>query len=264
MIFFDERQPNKYNDFKKLLVPHILANKDKIPYLQGRYGKNDGSYVYGYTLANNSIFHEMPIDNVLSYGIGDDPEGVSFEQEMSARGKNIAMYDASIDELPADIPNATFYKEYLTEENFQHHLFTADLRHNILKMDIEGHEYKWLSDRNLELLKDNFAQFSVEVHSLIEEVPEGWELEPQLAAAKKDKQLKLDFFKKLNKHFYLFHIHGNNHGPRYVDFPDSLELTYINKKVAIVMSRDMRQYPIAGLDEANYDGREDYVLDWWV
>ena len=37
-----------------------------------------------------------------------------------------------------------------------------------------------------------------------------------------------EVFEMLSWDFELWHIHGNNHSPRYVDFPDSLELTFLN------------------------------------
>ena len=73
-----------------------------------------------------------------------------------------------------------------------------------------------------------------------------------------------EFFKKLNQHFYLFHIHGNNHAPRYVDFPDSLELTYVNKRVCDSIGVSQQRCPDLSVDEPNFDGRPDYVLDYWI
>ena len=131
-------------------------------------------------------------------------------------------------------------------------------------MDIEGCEYDLLTKDNLEILFNTFDQFSLEVHGLIEEVPDGWVIEPKIKDAKDNLQKKIDFFQNLNEHFYLFHIHGNNHSPRFVDFPDCLELTYVNKKVAKKLEINNKPCPDKDVDEANFEGREDYVLDWWV
>ena len=262
MIFFDETKPNKYNYLKKHLVPHKFDLKKR------KYGNGDG----GYVLAEDLI--ELDSNYILSYGVGDDPKGVSFETTMSRDGDRIHCYDGSIEKFPVkNVGDISFFKENLTSKNFQKHInrlggSLPDIRlidHSVLKMDIEGHEYEWLTGKNLKLLSENFSQFTVEVHSLIEEVPEGWVLETQLAEAKKDKKTKEDFFKNLNKHFYLYHIHANNHSPRCVDFPDCLELTYINKNAGYdPVGIDDTRFPIEGLDEANFKGVPDYVLDWWI
>ena len=257
MIFFDEKNPNKYNHLKKLLTPYSFKrslNKKKI-------GCGDGGYV----------IDPSYVDAVLSYGIGSDPEGVSFETEMLDKGCEVHMYDGSIGFLPVSesyFGGVPYFKsEYLTEENFKDHLDkfpNRPLINSVLKMDIEGNEYKWLTDRNLKLLSERFGQFTIEVHSLIEETPEGWVLEPQIKEAKENKKATALFFQRLNKKFTLWHIHGNNHSPRYVDFPDSLELTYVNKKLAMPSGKEPERFPVEGLDEPNFKERDDYVLDWWL
>ena len=253
MTFFDEQKPNKYSALKKLLVPVDL------PYEFRRMGKGDGSYV---------IPKEITSARTLSFGIGDDPEGISFEQEISKLGM-VHMYDASIDKIPAPIEgDYTFFKKYVTKDNFTKcvGMFIDFGAFHILKMDIEGHEYDVFdSYENIQLL-DLFEVVCFEVHSLIEEIPDGWILEPQLAAAKKDRDKVRRFFENINKSFYLWHIHANNHAPKYVDFPDSLELTYINKRIAPAFDYFLqsKSFPIDGLDEPNYNGRADYVLNWWI
>lgn len=259
MIFFDPKNPNKYSDIKRLLVPHALYhNNAELQF--SRIGEGDGSYVFCRELMDE--FH-----NVLSYGIGNDPEGVSFEQEIGKTNR-VIMFDPAIKNPPVEIHNGEFYQEALTKGNFWKHVKKHGnilTGRNILKMDVEGHEYEWLNDANMEILGDYFGQFAIEVHGLIEEIPNGWGVEEQVRRAKSQKSLVKNFFKKLNSRFFLWHMHGNNHAPRYVDFPDSLELTYINKGVVSQMG-DIRTkpFPVEGLDKPNYSGRPDYVLDWWL
>lgn len=268
MIFFDEQNPNKYSKLKDLFVPHIVSPKgwnwkgrkqDEL-YEFMRCGTGDGSYIMPRQMVDNADL------KILSYGIGDDPEGVSFEQSLDKFP--IVMYDGSIDEVPAKVKKGKFYKEFLCADNFHSHLkengFGGGTNFNVLKMDIEGHEYEWLTDDNMDLLFSYFTVVCIEVHSLIEEVPEGWTLEPQLKQAKGDLAGKLRFFHDMNQNFWLWHMHANNHAPRYVDFPDSLELTYINKKWGRSQGIRCEKFPIDGLDEPNFDGRNDYVLDWWL
>lgn len=257
MIFFDESKPNKYAALKKLLVPKKLLHTNPKSHYERlkyhRYGENDGSYVLP------EIWYDF---NVLSYGIGNDPEGVSFETSISDRCKTLHMYDGSIMMPPIEI-DGEFFSFNVDAQNFKSHVdkatYDKSARRNILKMDIEGHEYSVLSNNLKTLLK--FDALCIEFHSLIEEIPSGWELEPQLREAKKlDKR---DLFTELNKEFYLWHIHGNNHGPRYVDFPDSIEVTYINKHAALNSGPVDFSFPIE-CDTANYKGVKDYVLDWWI
>lgn len=255
MIFFDEKEPNKYRKLKRILAPY------KHPIKKVKVGSGDGGYVVD----------PMGVDTVLSYGIGDDPYGVSFETEMLNRGCRVDMYDGSIDTFPVKLSNskgiANFYSEHLNAENFKLHVKNLEIRDpasTVLKMDIEGHEYDWLTDENFQTLYENFAQFTIEVHSLIEEVPEGWIIEPQMQDAKNNPNKVLDFFEKVSEAFSLWHIHGNNHAPRYVDFPDSLELTYLNKDYYSDYEKETEPFPIKGLDEPNFHGRDDYVIDWFL
>ena len=267
MIFFDPRNPNKYENLKRELIPYTLNDLNDKNLIKKKFGNGDG----GYILACHDKYFDNESFSFLSYGIGGDPSGVSFEQSLDKIGiKNlfIDMYDGSIDSLPTEVSGSSFFKEYLTPYNFKKHVTNLIEKSNsdkfILKMDIEGCEYDWLTEENLKILFDTFDQLTLEVHGLIEEVPDGWIIDPPIQDAKDNLQKKIDFFKRLNEYFYLFHIHGNNHSPRFVDFPDSLELTYVNKKVCKKLGINNNPCPDNDVDEANYEGREDYVLDWWV
>ncbi len=273
MLYFDPENPNKYAALKKELVPHDLVYRldcenEDLKYEKEKFGKGDGSYV----LANCDDYFYGERLFLLSYGIGDDPLGVSFEQsfdneELGLKALTIHAYDGSIDSLPAPINHTCFFKEYLTKDNFKNHVKWLDIVSptlSVLKMDVEGCEYEFLTDENLKILADNFDQFTLEVHGLIEESPEGWVYNEQTLEAKKNLSMKVDFFKKLNQHFYLFHIHGNNHAPRYVDFPDSLELTYVNKRICDSIGVSQQRCPDSSVDEPNFDGRPEFILDWWI
>lgn len=255
MIFFDPNNPNKYKKVKKLLVPRSIFN-----FRFKRIGENDGSYVLPESISDNLA--------VLSYGIGDDPMGVSFEQEIDKNLNNyLQMYDGSIDEVPVKLSDrALFFKEFLTPENFINHfkLFQKNRtqKYSVLKMDIEGCEYNWLNDVNYYLL-NTFDVFCVEVHGLIEERPQGWVFPEAMEEVKKDGEKVLSFLKRIKENFVLFHMHGNNHSPRYVDLPDSLELTYVHKRNIYKNTVRKEKFPVDILDKPNYNAADDYVLDWW-
>lgn len=259
MIYFDSKNPNKYSGLKKLLVPHLFWNEFGDFLTKKRYGNGDGSYV----LCPERINSDCAI---LSYGIGEDKSGTGFERELSPTNP-VFCYDPNPKSVEALWgTSCSFSQEALTKDNFKYHC--AGLEENgenhILKMDIEGAEYDWLTNDNFDILCNNFGQLTFEVHGLIEESPEGWVYNEHVIRAKNNLKLKEDFFKKLNKEFTLFHIHGNNHSPRYVDFPDSLELTYLRNSKEYLTEPDNSRYPKEGLDKPNFDGREDYVLDWWI
>ena len=41
-------------------------------------------------------------------------------------------------------------------------------------------------------------------------------------------------------------------------------MTFVNKDFCESKGIDYTIYPKNGLDEPNFDGRKDYVLDWWI
>lgn len=248
MIFFDSKNPNKYSKLKKLLTPckNPAFNFE-------RYGKGDGSYVLPKNLNKVSL---------LSYGLGSDPEGCSFEQSFDKKGCVVHVYDASIDEPPVKFSHVSWFKEYLNASNFQRHVKKLPKKpFNILKMDVEGCEYEWATLTNIAIAASNFDALCIEIHGLIEEEVEGWVYPEPLLKAKREK-LAPFLLESLNRFFTPWHLHANNHSPRYVDFPDSLEVTYLSTRGPLFVAD--YKFPIDGLDFPNYNGREDYVLDWWL
>jgi hypothetical protein len=243
---------NKYNFLKKLIYPHKLLNLNKCRY----GGKEDGSYVFVKEIFETS-------NNVYSYGIGSD---VCFDKCCAEMGKKVFMYDASIEKLPELHENFFFKKEFLSSGLIKEHI--AENGHGdentdmVLKMDIEGHEYEVINE-DIDLIKKHFNQISIEVHGLIEEIPEGWDVGDLLKKIKSDRVLKETFFKNLSKHYDIIHIHGNNHSYRFLDFPDSLEISFLRKDF-VTHGPDKISFPVDGLDFPNYDMVEDFKLDWWV
>jgi hypothetical protein len=259
MLYYNAQDPNKYSFLKKRIVP-----KDIDSLTRKRYGKpKDGSYVFAEELFNNS--------RIISYGINSDPDGTSFEESVFTLVDEIHMYDGTIEKYPAreTLPsNSKFFKENVYGDNFHSHfdkIFNKEDDKYLIKMDIDGWEYDVIQN-NQDIFKKYISQISFECHGLIEEHPPEWDVEEIILNVKKDKQLKIDFFDFMNKHFVLFHAHANNHCPTYVDFPETLELLYINKKELNNVDYKPCEYkmPIEGLDFPNYDGREDYILNWWL
>ena len=82
-----------------------------------------------------------------------------------------------------------------------------------LKMDIEGGEYHWIKNANL----NSFKQIVIEFHGINDD---GWGT---------NLENKKKCLEKLNETHYIIHAHGNNFGPVNGDMPNVLELTYIRK-----------------------------------
>ena len=255
MYFFDPQNPNKYQTIKNYLIPYT-TNLTKFRY----GGSGDSSYVYLKELMDKT-------EIIYSYGIGSDPHGLIFDIACANEDKQMFMYDASITYLPVPIhPNFNFRSEYVTKDNFQRHvtenghLKKTDM---VLKMDIESYEFDVVIE-NIEFINKHFNQISIEIHSLIEEIPHGWVIDEVTADIKKNEEKKILFLSLLNKYYNIFHIHANNHSPRYGDLPDCLEISYVRKDSAELTGVETQEYPILGFDFPNYDGREDYKLNWWT
>ncbi|MEY4371019.1 MAG: Ostreococcus lucimarinus virus 1 [Pseudomonadota bacterium] len=253
MIYYNTSEPNKYNYLKKEIFPY------KTCYTKKRYGgKHDGSYVFLEELINDTNF-------IYSYGINTGMDAIKFDLEMAENGKIVFMYDGSIEQPSYIHKNFRFTKEFVTTNNLYKHL-EQNLHLNetrmALKIDIDGNEYE-LFNNNIEFISKHFNQISLELHSLIEEYPQEWKVDDLNLSIMKNKEIKKLFFKNINKYYNIIHIHANNHGPRYIDFPGALEILFLRKDYEI-LDIDNQRYPIENLDYQNYLGREDYVLDWWV
>ncbi|WP_125778642.1 FkbM family methyltransferase [Pseudoalteromonas rubra] len=112
-----------------------------------------------------------------------------------------------------------------------------------LKMDIEGAEYQVIDD----LCKhaDRINVVAAEFHNLDTHT----EHFNQFIAA-------------MSERFHVVHIHGNNYG-RYVDtidFPETVEITFINKVLMPDARPSTHSYPVAGLDFPNNPKKPDYSL----
>ena len=111
----------------------------------------------------------------------------------------------------------------------------------ILKIDIEGDEYKILEHVNKEFLKINL--FIIEFHNIHKNLN------------------KIKNFIKKTK-FKIIHIHGNNYGGiNKNNDPKVVEMTFINsKKFKTSKDKSNLNYPIIGLDYKNLKRRADIEL----
>lgn len=112
----------------------------------------------------------------------------------------------------------------------------------ILKMDIEGDEYKVIDD--ILLYQKNIYVLLIEFHNT-------------------DK--KRDIFekniKKIQENFNIVHVHGNNYGKISHDgLPETLEISFLNKASFQFSELKRDTLPIEGLDFPNNPEKADYQL----
>ncbi len=253
MIIFDPKTPNKYNFLKKLIYPYSTNFTKK------RLGNNrDGGYIY-----LKELFDQSSI--VYSYGIDHHPSAISFDLQCAEEGKSVYMYDGTIEECPLENEKFLFKKENLYKGGLKKHIEEnnhGEESNMVLKMDIEGSEYEVVCS-DIEVISNHFNQIGIEVHNLIEESVDDSGVSEENKLIKKDHELKKIFFERLLEYYNIVHIHANNHSPRYVDFPETIELTLLRKDYEF-NGIDKTRYPIANLDYPNSNHLDDYVLDWWV
>jgi FkbM family methyltransferase len=202
---------NRILSFKKLISDAIRPS-DNLK----RFGsKNDGGYLVFSKIDNGT--------NLVSCGIGSD---TSFEFQIASQVKNVYMFDHTIDKVDGLSKNMFFFKKGVDVETSG--LYTTlgdiimknDIKKSILKMDIEGMEWRILDSISLEFLT-KFDQIIIELHNLFE------------ISLSDRGDLYFRVIKKLTALFTIVNIHPNNWGEYRVlcgiPFVDTLELTMVNK-----------------------------------
>ena len=205
---------NKLNNLLKKLSP-VATDKNLI-----RIGSiNDGGYIVPNVLED--------IKFCYSAGVGFNYD---FEFELAKKGIKCFMADYSINEIKKN-SNLIFdkifirgnsYGKYLTIEDWILKKEVDPSAGSILKIDVEGDEYKILNSVN----KDFFLKFKIiiiEFHNLHYLFNEKFFFSFH------------DIIEKIINNFYCVHVHPNND----VDFikkkenitiPPVMEFTFINKK----------------------------------
>lgn len=121
---------------------------------------------------------------------------------------------------------------------------TKNLENIVLKIDIEGDEYKILNEINKNQKKINLL--IIEFHYISKNL------------------LKIKKFLS-NSNLKLIHIHANNYGG--IDkrnFPTTIELTLLNnKKFKVEKKKSSLKYPITDLDYRNHKSRDDIKLSFY-
>ena len=228
-----------------LLKPYDIAGRAK-----KRIGwQGDGGYV---------LLDDLDAANIVySLGIGGQ---VSFDLELAEMGKDIFMFDHTIDGPPQDHPKFHFFKQGIASVDEEAaSLYTLGhliqrLGHDgrsdmILKVDIEGAELEVLSAMPSEILRQ-FRQVTMEVHALHRLGDAAYRAAFSTA------------FSRLNADFTLFHIHANNYEPLgLVDghtVANVLELSYVRTDL-VERTASRTVYPTA-LDFPNWPPQPDHLL----
>ena len=132
-------------------------------------------------------------------------------------------FDGTINSYPYEYTNKiSFIKKNINSFNDDNNCnlsYLINKYNNIfLKMDIEGSEYPWLFSIDEQDL-NKFKQIVIEFHGITND---SWGC---------NYREKMDCINKLLKTHYIIHAHGNNFSHICNNFPDVIELTFVNKKL---------------------------------
>ncbi len=204
--------------------------------------QTDGGYVF--------VDDMTPDQTVVSYGIGAE---CRLDLEFAQRGHRVLMFDHTIAGVDPRHPGMHFFREGVAgRSNEAEHLYSiADhlVRHRvegqrlILKMDVEGSEFDALISTPEDVLL-RFEQMVMEVHYL------------HLLGDPGYRAMFCQLFRKLNRHFTLFHVHANNfdgpdkfHVVGGLPVPCLVELSYV--RTALVNRRPSQTLYPTSLDFPN-------------
>ena len=201
-----------------------LINCDN--YHKIRLGRDyDGGYV---------IYDGLDYDLIIGCGISND---ISFEDYFVEKYKcKSIVYDGTIKKLPKSKYDHKWFNQNVYEGTLDNLL--NDNINIFLKMDIEGCEWEFFKNVNLE----NVSQMVIEFHT------------------RKKADINIEILKKIEETHYLHHIHGNNYRKTQYKINDKIihsvwESTYINKKLCDHVEPIKYSYHI--LDQSNNPKKED-------
>jgi len=210
--FFSNLSRQRIDELRNLM-PLSIGKELKLK----RYGSNsDGGY-----LLNDDI---LKTDICISLGVGND---YSFDLDLSSECKEVLMFDHTINDPLITKSNIKFErigisdvvsKDFTTIDEILNQLPNeSDL---ILKIDIEGSEWKVLSDLSQTSLL-RFRQIIAEFHDL-----------HRIADDKLFSDIR-STLKKLNKSHELINIHVNNWSAfqiiEGIPMPDVIEVLYLRR-----------------------------------
>ena len=208
-------------------------------------GNRDGGYILYPQVAERS-------DVLYTYGIG---HSTTFENEYCEKTGNAAIaFDHTVRRLPHPHENLVFVKEGVAGETrpkmdtYENHHKKYGGTSPLLKIDIEGWEYEVLTAIPDELLTSSTG-ILLEVHNLSTRLDEF-----------------ITMMERINRDFALVHLHPNNWGITFdvegYQFPDVLELSFVNRKEFVDIQETVLSLPLDGLDRKNHSRRPDIYLNY--
>ena len=213
-----------------------------------RLGINsDGGYVIADGLA--------PYDLYISAGVScEETFTRDFINKYTMNETNSFAFDGSIDNYPHEYTsNISFIRKNISTMNDTHHTNLDNLlsRHKdaFLKMDIEGHEWKWLT--YTPYLK-NIKQMVIEFHGV-------WDAKWCGNTNSLPPGFTDECFEKLSETHAIVHVHGNTVGGSVNGLPNVLELTYIRRDKHN-LEKNTCSFPIEGLDFPNGPGTSNFSM----
>ena len=225
-----------------------------------RFGdNNDGGYVLCELNTNYDCF--------ISGGIASsDDFSYYFIEKYNIRKEDCYGVDGTVETLPGNlIGKMNFIKKNIGSNETDKITTLVGIiekfNNVFVKMDIEGGEWEWFSCLKIEDLS-KIAQLVIELHGITDS---SWHYGLTFDKFGCDKNLKVEYLRKLNKTHYLVHAHGNNADKINIcGIPNVIELTYVNKKY-FNKKPDLNRIPlpIKSLDYSNDRLRPDYSLNFY-
>ena len=189
-----------------------------------------------------SLFNELYIrKDLLDKAFNDLNEDQSVTK--------VKKYKKSLDVLYESVKNLS---DLLSVKDVREHYNNLGIQGDIfLKIDTEGAEFDYFLNADIDDLSTFVCGIVVEVH---------WLDQPQ-------NQTKfVDMMEKINKHFILTHVHGNNWGGAFEykehTVPRVPEFSFVNRKYITEAVPDTQDYPIVDLDYPNNTNLAECNLDF--
>lgn len=189
---------------------------------------------------------------LFTYGVGHDTR---YEEEFIQKyNKSAYLFDHTIGRENWSNNNIHFYNEGLgfgdrCKDVIDHYNDLKIEGDIFLKIDIEGGEYDYFTQANVEKIASFTNGLSLEIHWIDDT---------------NNRNKFIQIMDKINPYFTLCHVHGNNWGGLWhyegFDLPKVFELSFINKKLVQIEEEDKQIYPIEGLDIPNNPNEKDYLL----
>ena len=183
-------------------------------------------------------------DCYISAGVSDEESfSRDFILKYDMHKDQCYAFDGTIHDFPYHYTDRiTFVRKNIGDANTNEvtnlSFLTEKFNNIFLKMDIEGGEFPWLLNIPENDLS-KFKQIVIEVHCINDD---------RLNITYNDKMKCLE---KLKKTHFLVHAHANNCCSLTHNFPDLLELTYVNKRDLACTDLNTTPLPIPNLDYPN-------------